>query len=128
MSDESIVLTEAEWEVMEFLWENPGAIGRAICECMSAKKGWSRSTTLTLLTRLEKKGAVSSGNGSIKAYSPLISRADASLRETKNLLDRFYNGSLGVMVSAFTKKQKLSREEIDEMYALLRELEEKNND
>ena len=128
MSNESIVLTEAEWEIMEYLWTNAPKIGREICERMREKKGWSRSTTLTLLTRLENKGAVSSGSAGIKNYTPLISREDASMRETKNLLDRFYNGSLGVMVSAFTKKQKLSQKEIDEMYELLRRMEEKNND
>ena len=42
--------------------------------------------------------------------------------------DERNGGSIGLMVSAFTKKQSLTKQEIDEMYALLRELEVKNDD
>ena len=128
MSENGIELTEAEWEVMEYLWANPGSIGREITERMAEKKGWSRSTSLTLLSRLENKGAVRSDAAGKKTFSPAISREDAALRETKDFIDRVYNGSIGLMVSAFTKKQSLTKQEIDEMYALLRELEVKNDD
>ncbi len=128
MNSEGIELTEAEWEVMEFLWANPGSIGRDITESMAEKKGWSRSTTLTLLTRLENKGAVAGSAEGKKRFTPLVSREDAALRETKNLLDRVYNGSVGMLVTAFTKKQRLTQAEIDEMYAILHKLEVKDDD
>ena len=49
------------------------------------------------------------------------------LRETENLLSRVYQGSLSLMVSAFTKKQALSRGELEELYAILKEAEGKND-
>ena len=51
-------LTSAEWSVMEALWAHPGASGRDITDALHASAGYHRSTTLTLLRRLEEKGAV----------------------------------------------------------------------
>lgn len=122
-------LTPAEWKVMECLWAQSPRTGREITDWLEAGTGWSRSTTLTLLQRLEAKGAVESGSGADgkKAFRPLLRREDAAQRETESFLGRVYKGSLSLMVSALTKKQALSRAEIDELYALLREMEEKGD-
>lgn len=90
--------------------------------------GWNRSTTLTLLSRLEAKGAVHcDSEGVKKLYSPVISREDAALQETEDLLGRIYQGSLSMMVSAFTKRKSLSKKEIEELQAILNEMEETND-
>lgn len=128
MSTENINLTEAEWKVMECLWEKCPRTGREITQYFEEKIGWNRSTTLTLLSRLEAKGAVmaDSSEGK-KKFSPLLQRDDASLHEAKDFLSRVYNGSVSLMVSSLTKKQALSQEEIDELYAMLKELEGGND-
>ena len=115
-------LTQAEWSVMEALWERGALTGREAAELLSGRCGWSRSTTLTLLGRLETKGAVSGapdGKGP-KVFSPVLRREDAALRETEDFLGRVYHGSLSLMVSALTQKQALSREELDQLYELLK--------
>lgn len=125
MQDERINLTQAEWNIMDYLWEHPAASGREITREMEHIAGWSRSTTLTLLTRLEGKGAVrADSEGGKKRYSPLLHREDAALQETEAFLSRVYHGSVSLMVSALTKKQALPKEEIEELYAMLKELEE----
>ena len=53
-----IDLTQAEWQLMEKLWEHAPQTGRELTEAMAAQTGWNRSTTLTLLRRLMEKGAV----------------------------------------------------------------------
>ncbi len=128
MSQHNASLTAAEWDVMECLWEHAPLSGREVTEQMNEKCGWSRSTTLTLLSRLEAKGAVSgdAGEGK-KAFHPLISREDAALQETEDFLSRVYKGSVHLMVSAMTQKQSLSQKEIDELYALLKGLEADKN-
>lgn len=118
-------LTEAEWQVMECLWDGAPRTGREIIDTLREKTGWSRSTTLTLLRRLEEKGAVSGGSrDGMKHYRPLIAREDAAVRETEHLLERVYQGSVSLMVSSLVKKQTLSRAEIDKLYAILREMED----
>lgn len=123
----NINLTEAEWKVMECLWEKSPRTGRETTEYLEHQMGWNRSTTLTLLRRMEAKGAVScNADGKIKTFSPLIRREDAALQETESFLDRIYNGSLSLMVSSLTKKQQLSKDEIDELYSILQKVEEEN--
>ena len=58
MNPKSIHLNPSEWHVMEFLWAHGPATGRQAADHLTEKLGWSRSTTLTLLRRLEGKGAV----------------------------------------------------------------------
>lgn len=129
MSKQNFSLTTAEWNVMECLWEKSPRTGREATQWLEERTGWNRSTTLTFLRRLEAKGAVSSDTESgVKSFRPLIRREDAALRETENLLSRAYHGSLSLMVSALTKKQSLPQQEIDELYALLQELEADKDD
>ena len=52
---------------------------------------------------------------------------DAALQETEDFLERVYKGSLSLMVSALTRRQALTKEEIDGLYAILRELEENDD-
>ena len=129
MDLQPINLTDAEWAVMECLWEKSPRTGRETVEWLNDRMGWTRSTSLTLLRRLEAKGAVSSGNqDDLKTFSPLISKEDVAVQETESLLDRAYKGSLSLLVSSFTKKQSLSQEEIKELYAILQKMEEQNHD
>ena len=130
MAEKRISLTQAEWSVMECLWEAEPLTGREVTHQMKQRCGWSRSTTLTLLSRLEHKGALESVPGAKgpKLFSPLLGREDAALQETEDLLSRVYQGSLSLMVSALTRKQALSKAELDEIYELLKGLEEKNHD
>ncbi len=121
-------LTEAEWQVRECLWPAAPRTGRAIIDALHKTTGWSRSTTLTLLRRLEDKGAVSAeSEDGVKHYRPQVAREDAAVQETEHLLERVYQGSVSLMVSSLVKKQTLSQEEIDKLYAILREVEENHD-
>ena len=124
MKEETLRLTEAEWQLMEELWAAESLTGREAAERMAARAGWNRSTTLTYLRRMEEKGAVCSGTrDGLKCYGPAVTRNEAAVQETEQFLDRVYQGSISMMVSALTRKKSLPRAEIDELYALLEELE-----
>lgn len=114
------VLTPAEWHVMEFFWQNSPCTAREAVDYLQAKVGWSRSTTLTLLSRMtEKQQLRCHEDGAVRTYSPMIGQEEAVLDQTRSFLDRVYQGSLSLMVSAFTKKQPLSDEEIAELQSIL---------
>lgn len=123
-----MTITDAEWAVMELAWEKPGLPGREFVDSLGESRGWSRSTVLTLLRRLEEKGALSTVELSrARVYYPAIEREDAAMSETADLIDRVYRGSLSQLVSTFTKKQALPKEEIDELYAMLKRMEGESN-
>ena len=129
MNEKHISLTEAEWTVMECLWEKSPRTGRETVAWLDQKMGWTRSTTLTMLRRLEAKGAVAGDTeGELKTFRPMIAREEVAVQEAENLLDRVYKGSLSLLVSSLTKKQSPPQSEIDELYAILREMEGKNHD
>ena len=118
-------LTHSEWNLMEALWARSPQTGRELTAVMEESHGWSRSTTLTVLKRMCEKGQIACpGESGIRMYSPLVPREEALQQETDSFLKRAYKGGVGMMVSALTKKQALSREEIRELYEILRKAEE----
>ncbi|MBQ7465113.1 MAG: BlaI/MecI/CopY family transcriptional regulator [Oscillospiraceae bacterium] len=125
MQHQGELFTPTEWKLMECLWEKGDCTGREAVEDMARRAGWSRSTTLTLLRRMTEKGAIDCREeGGVKVYRANVERSDAARRETEDFLHRVYRGSVSMMVSAFTEEKGLSREERDELYALLRRMEE----
>lgn len=122
---EQMGLTPAEWNLMECLWEHSGCTGREAVEDMKSRTGWSRSTTLTMLRRMTEKGLIAADDSSgVLTYTALVRREDATEVETRSFIDRVYKGSVGMMLSTMTRKQQLSRKEIDELYDILRKAEE----
>ena len=129
MEFNNINLTDSEWNVMECLWDKSPKTGRETIDYMRETMGWNRSTTLTLLRRLEEKNAIYSETSSeVKVYFPAISREQAAIKETNSFLGKVYNGSLRMMLSTFTQKQNLSKAEIQELYDILKELEANADD
>ncbi len=127
---QQIILTPVEWNIMESLWERAPKIGSEIVKDVKEIAGYSRSTTLTMLARMTKKGYLecTEDKKGIRIYRPLIDRREAMQQETDHFLNRVYHGSLSLLVSTFTEKQKLSKEEIDSLYEILRKAEEKQDD
>ena len=120
LQNEKINLTEGEWYVMECLWESAPRTGREAVEYLKEHNNWSRSTTLTMLRRMTEKGIIRCDeSGEMRNYYPLVERSAVVIEETENFLERIFNGSLTSMVCAFTERQSLSKDEIDELYAIL---------
>lgn len=128
MTNNRHVLTPPEWYVMECLWEKAPCTGRDVVLHLEKTVGWSRSTTLTMLRRMTEKGMISCDESeTIRHYNPLIGKDEATMDQTNDFLSRVYHGSIGMMLSAFTKKQSLSQAEIDELYSILDEAKEELN-
>ena len=129
MAEKTQLLTPAEWAVYECLWERAPLTLTQIANQLMGSKGWSRSTGETMVRRMADKGIIRWEQGEkAKLYYPLIRRGEAALRETRSFLERVYHGSLGMMVSAVAAEERLSRAEIDELYAALKKLEENCHD
>ena len=93
---------------------------------LTARVGWAKSTTMTMLTRMEKKGLIGyEDGGRAKLYYPKVEREAAAAAETVSFLDRVYRGSISAMMSAMTAREALSQAEIEELYAILRQAEGK---
>lgn len=124
---ENMKLNASEWNVLSCLWENhPRTVMQLVAD-LEESVGWAKSTTITTLRRMEEKGLVrveQAGRG--KAYSPAVEREQAVTAETHSFLDRVYQGSVGLMMSAMAKRQELSPNEVAELRAILDQIEEGN--
>ena len=122
---EDINLTNSEWYVMDCLWQRTSMTVMELVGALNQRLGGAKSTTITTLRRMEDKGLVlCRTQGRTKHYSPAVSKDRAVRRETRSFLDKVYQGSVGMMVSAMAEDKALSRAEIDELYEILRRAEE----
>ncbi len=126
--DDKLRLTNTEWEVCECLWERAPLTITQIARRLTERTGWTKSTGETLVRRMEEKGLLRWEQGPrAKLYYPKFKREEAALRETRGFLRKVFGGSVGLMVSAMAESEDLSQEEIDELYAALKKLEEKRH-
>lgn len=121
-----IKLSDAEWKIMDKLWETPHLTIRQLTESLFEDTGWEKHTVITLLGRIEKKGALSyRQNGRAKEFYPLVSREDACGEETRSFLEKVYQGSLSMMVHSMVERESLSEQERQELIRILEKGEKK---
>ena len=115
-----ITLSDGEWKLMNRLWDDAPRTITELVAALREETGWSKNTVITMLGRLEAKGAVRHEEGQrAKLYYPVTDREDAARTETESFLDKVYGGSLGLMMSAMVDSRALSEADIAELSAIL---------
>lgn len=119
-----INLSGSEWVIMECLWDKAPLTVTQIAKAMERKTRWAKSTTKTLISRMETKGYLHyEEGGKARRYYPAVARSEVILAETESFLSRLYNGSLGMMVNTLIHQNNLSQREIKELRAILDKME-----
>ncbi len=115
-----INLSDSEWKLMNRLWERQPMTITELTVALKPDTGWTKNTVITMLSRLEAKGAVHHREGDrAKQYFPAVTREEAARTETENFLGRVYGGNLGLMMSAMVESRQLSEADIAELSAIL---------
>ena len=115
-----ISLSDNEWKLMGRLWERSPRTITELTADLREETGWSKNTIITMLSRLEAKGAVRHEEGArAKAYYPAVDRETAARAETESFLGKVYGGSLGLLVSAMVESRALTGEDLAELSAIL---------
>ncbi len=112
-------LSDGEWRLMTRLWEEAPKTITQLTALLREDTGWDKHTVITMLSRLEAKGAVRHDGGTPKRYFPTLLRQDAQRQETETFLDKVYGGRLGLMMSAMVDARTLTQADIDELTAIL---------
>lgn len=113
-------LSAAELEIMEKIW----GLGRPVTAAELSEglraKGWKPTTLLTFLARMVQKGALSvERQGKQNLYSARVTSAEYRAGEARELLSKFYSGSVKSMVAALYQDKALSAAELEELRAWL---------
>ena len=114
-------LCDSEYRFMNVVWDSaPVPSGELVALC-ARQLGWKKSTTYTILKRLEGKGVLCNENGQVEA---LISREEYQSLQGCRFIDGSFGGSLPSFLAAFTRKRKLSGEEIRQIREMIEQFEE----
>lgn len=113
-------ISDAEWEVMEVLWEKNPLTASEIIEELKHYTSWNPKTIHTLISRLVNKNAVEVNKCEpYYLYSPVIREDECRRMETNSFLKKVYNGSFKVMLSHFLEQENLSAKELEELKRIL---------
>lgn len=125
MAQKINTIGKSEWYIMEKLWEAAPRTYVQLCHELKENPGWSRSTVQTMLKRMIDKGILRyEVVGRAKHYYPNFARDDVAVAETRSLLDRAFEGSASLMMSTLVRNKQLTKEEINELSAILQQAEE----
>mgnify|MGYP005801957759 CR=1 FL=1 len=107
---------ESEYRFCLILWEREPVTAVQLAKLCQERLGWKRTTTYTVIKRLGDRGVLKNEDGTITS---LISKEEAQACEIDELVEKRFEGSLPAFIAAFTKRQELSEEELDEVQRMI---------
>ena len=117
----SIQLTDAEWKIMEVLWNSAPRTMAEITKTLEPDTGWTRHTVITLLKRMQEKGSVEvDETGTVKRYYPRVTREQASHEQTQKLLSRVFSGKASLLLHNLIDSGEMTVEEMQDVLDMLR--------
>ena len=120
-------ISNSELELMKIIWGKGGTALYASIMSELEKSGneWKKNTVLTLLSRLIDKGFLSiSKIGRRNEYTALVNEKDYLAAQTKNFLEKVYEGDVTELISTLVHQDILSSDDFDTLQKFWREKHE----
>lgn len=120
-------MSDAEREVLKALWDHgPGTV-RELQELLGGQgQEWTRSTVITLLQRLERKGYVASDKSQFAfVFRAAVTREDVMHQRIKELAKELSEGDAVPLVLAFAQQHRFTDAEIQQFRQMIDEMEAK---
>ncbi len=107
---------ESEYRFCLILWKNEPIKSSKLVELCNEQLGWKPTTTYTVIKRLSERGILKNENTLVTS---LVTKDDVQAAELNEMVERTFEGSLPAFVATFTKHQKISEKEIDELQQMI---------
>ncbi|PZE21565.1 penicillinase repressor BlaI [Paenibacillus xerothermodurans] len=121
-------ISEAEWEVMNVLWEKAPLTASEVTHALQEKTDWKPKTIRTLLDRLVKKQVVGvKQDQKVYTFFPLHTQSECQRAEAQSFLQRIYGGAMKSMLVQFVEEESMTEDEIKELRSILREKTDKQH-
>ena len=117
---EEYKLFDAEYRLMELVWNLEPVNSTALARRCEAELGWKKSTVFNLIRKLAGRGFLKNVHATVTA---LVKREQVRQYESAAVVERGFGGSLPAFVAAFLREKKLSPQEADELRRMLDESE-----
>ena len=113
-------ISDAEFAVMDVIWKFAPISTTEITDRLGLKTDWSPKTIFTMLSRLEKKGAIThTKEGRVFVYHPCVKKEDYWTEESRCLANRFFDGAMKQMVVSFLDQDDLTADDLSELQKIL---------
>ncbi len=118
---EEIKLGAIETRFAKLIWENaPLSSGKLVKLC-ETELGWKKSTTYTVLKKLSERGLFANSDGVVTVR---LSQEEYYAKQSEQFVADTFAGSLPAFLAAFTKRKKLSENELAEIRRMIDGYEE----
>ena len=107
---------ESEYRFCLILWEREPVKSSELVKLCREQLGWKPTTTYTVLRRLSDRGVLKNEN---TVVTSLVSKDEVQAAEIDELVEKKFEGSVPAFFAAFTKRRKISQEEIDEVQKMI---------
>ncbi len=107
---------ESEYRFCLILWEHEPIKSSELVNLCKEHLGWKPTTTYTVIKRLSERGVLKNENTIV---SSLVSKDEVQASEINEMVEKTFEGSLPAFIAAFTKHQKISEKEIDEVQKMI---------
>ena len=107
---------ESEYRLCLILWKHEPIKSSELVHLCNEQLGWKPTTTYTVIKRLSERGVLKNENTIV---SSLVTKDEIQASEIDELVEKKFEGSLPAFFAAFTKHQKLSDQEIDEIQNMI---------
>ena len=111
---------ESEYKFACIVWEKEPIFVKDLIRFCSEQLEWKRTTTYTVLKRLCERGILSNEDGLVTS---LYSKEQIQYSESKQFLDKTFEGSLPSFMAAFLKSKNISERELKELRQMLDDFE-----
>lgn len=114
MSDYQMGTVESKFA--DIIWENEPISSTELSKHSEEILKWKKSTTYTVLKRLCDKGIFQNIKGTVTS---LISKQEFYSLQSEKFVEETFDGSLPAFLAAFSKRKKLSADEISEIRKMI---------
>ena len=113
-------ISEAELVVMKVVWERAPATANQVVDALENRRHWKPKTIHTLLSRLVQKRALAfDKKGREYHFRPRVEAGEYAHAASRSFLSRFFDGEVAPFLACFLEREKLSRQEIEELRRIL---------
>jgi len=119
-----IKISDAEYEIMEIIWDENGEVTTAdIIEKLGEDNFWKHTTILTLAKRLVDKNVLNVRKEKrVNYYSPKISKDEYKSYQANGLIKEMYDGSVKSLVASLYNNKKIDEEDLNQLKDWIRRL------
>jgi len=121
MAKKNYELTEAEWAIIQTVWQNEPCAAPTVQEELASQKKWSYSTVKTMMDRMVAKGLLTTKRiRNLILYRSAITRKQAQRGEIMRAVKRAFDGALTPMMQFLLDSNELSQKQLSELEAQIK--------